>query len=335
MLSIFRTNQFVVNIFLIFYIVLLRFSTFMVSPEIAPSDQGVLSAALLASIDQDSTPALLLGMLLVFFHAVLINLIVSRYRMASELSLFPGLFYILLASSLPDFLYLSSPLLANTFYIIALLELFGIYKKYNSAPEIFNAGFWIAVGSLFYFSYIIFIIAALIGLANLRAFKVKEAVILIIGFSVPYILATVYYFWTNGLAYFNQVQFMDSFGISLLKVEKSIESLIIIGFFSLLLLISVFSYNRFLYKKNIQVQKYIILLYWCLLISAGTLLLQANIKFDHLLILTIPLGIFLSFIFLKLKPPIAETLHLILLAAILLFQFRPITRILNLSRAWY
>ncbi len=327
MLSIFRTNQFVANILLIFYVLLLRGAAFILPPQLAANTPGsILSEVLFKYVSPQSSGGLILAMLLVFFQAILINLCVSRYRMAKELSLFPGLFYILIASAIPEFLYLSPPLLANTFYILALFEIFGIYKKHNCASQIFNTGFWIALGSLFYFSYITFIIMALIALATLRAFKIKEAVMLLIGFSVPMILTIVYSFLTDQLPHLGEALLGNRLeeGDGSLISPSSVEQYIKLSFFALLTIIALFNFNRYQFKKNIHVQKNISLLYWCLLLSAITLLVQSHAQFDHLLVLAVPLGIFLSFNFLRLQPALAEALHLILLAAILLLQFRPL-----------
>ena len=67
------------------------------------------------------------------------NIIIAKFRMASSVSLFPGLFYVLLVSMLPEFLTLSPALLANTFFIIAIWELFETYRKNEVSGNIVNS----------------------------------------------------------------------------------------------------------------------------------------------------------------------------------------------------
>ena len=159
MLNFFRTNQLAFNFFLIFYAILLRGSSFIVpSQEATFGKSGVFSLWVLDLCDGFGALPFIVGILLVFVHAVMINVIVARFRMANEVSLLPGVCYILLASSIPEFLNLSPILLANTFFIIALFELFGSFRQKSVIANIFNVGFWLGIGSLFYFSEIIFIL---------------------------------------------------------------------------------------------------------------------------------------------------------------------------------
>ncbi|MEL6863671.1 MAG: hypothetical protein AAFP19_04595 [Bacteroidota bacterium] len=323
MLELFRTNQFIANVLLLFYIALLRFSVFLYPPTQEVGASGILSESLLSLVDPQSWLAASLSILLLFIQAILLNIIVSRYRMASELSLFPGLLYILLCSSIPEFLSLSPPFLANTFLLIALLELFDVYKRNRVAGEIFNAGFWLALASLCYMPYISFLLLTFIGLGILRAVRLRESWMLLIGFAVPYLLSNVYYFWNDRLADFWQIQFAYIIGwpdFPAIDLEISIK----LAFFGGLLLFVVFNINRYAFKKNIQVQKNIQILYWSLLLAGMACLFVPQLALSHLLLLCPALAVFLSFSFLNANRQTSEAIHLILLVAVLLLQFKPL-----------
>ena len=189
MLSLFRTNQIAFNLLLIVYILLVRGSALFVGhPEEDFTGQGVLSDWLNESWGTTGVLAVSIGIVIVFLQSLLINIIVAKFRMATSVSLFPGLFYALLASMIPEFLALSPALMANTFFILALWELLETYRKNNVAGHIVNVGFWIGIASLFYFSEVVFLLLAFIGLNVLRAFKFKEVMMLWIGF-----FCTLYY----------------------------------------------------------------------------------------------------------------------------------------------
>ncbi len=323
MLSIFRTNQFFANIILLFYAVILRFSVYIVDQDVILGKGGLLSDGLNTWIGQGNWLSHTIALILVVFQAVYLNVIITQQRMASEISLFPGVFYILIASCIPDFLYLSPPLIGASFIIIATNELLKTYKQYSCADNIFNVGFWVGVASLFYFSYIIFILVGWVGLNILRAFKIKERLALLLGLFAPYFLVYTYYFWYDRTAYFWATQFGDATAFWDLVAQEPIWVYIKLGIFLVFILIALFSFRSYMYRKNIRVQKNISIIYWLLLFSAATLFIQANISTTHLFVSVVPLGILISFNFIDLSSRWAEMWHFILLVAILVFQFFP------------
>ncbi len=322
MLSLFRTNQLVANALLIFYILLLRFSSFVVPYELHPGQAGLLGENLLNIVPPEGTLSAILSVILIFLQALLINVISARYRIARSVSLFPGVFYVLLCSCFPDFLYLSPVLVANTFIILALYELLGTYKRYYSNGRIFSAGLWIGVATLFYFSSIVFFGAVFIGFFILRAFKFKEQIGLLLGFISPFWITGIYYFTNNALPDF----WARSFGnIGFLDVSFSNdwENYVQLGLFAILILVAIFNYRTYTYKVSIQAQKFIDVFFWVLAFSLGTLLIQDNLQPDHLILLAVPLSFLIGMTFLYMNNRFAEALHFLLLAGILLLQFKP------------
>lgn len=322
MLSLFRTNQFVANILLILYAVIVRAASFLIPVNDVAQSGGVFSEWLYQLIDPTAKSGLVLAFFLVCFQALLINIILAKHRMASELTLLPGMFYVLLASSISQFLYLSPALLATTFYLLALYEMFETYKKYYASGKIYNIGLWIGVASLFYFSTITFLILAIGGLRSLRAFKLKEQLTLFFGFISAYFLSFVAYFLQDNTTYFFKVQFVDGFKFLDFSSENwDIIFYIKAGFFVLIALIALLNFNRFQLKKNIQIQKNIGILYGGLLLTPLAAIIQANVGLDHLLLVIPSLSVLTAFFFLNLRKSVAEALHLLLLVGIVLLQF--------------
>ncbi len=324
MLTLFRTNQLLFGVFLIFYAVALHLCVFFIPDEWTPTGAGFFSKHFYQWIGFRGVLPDIIAILLLFVHAVAINALAARHRLSDMVTLFPGLFYILIASALPDFLHLSPLHLANTFYLIVIFELMATYKQPSCADRIFNIGFWLAIGSLFYFSYLILIIFGLIGMNTLRAFKLKEWLMMLSGAAVPYLLIGTYSFWIDGLDTFVQQQFADNFGFWDFIPLQGVEGYFKLAFVGFLLLIVLLSYSLYVSKKNIQVQKKIGILYYGLLFAIGTVLFQSGVQLDNLLVLAIPMGILLAINFLSITSRWAEALHLILLFILLFFQYRTI-----------
>jgi len=321
-LSLFRTNQLVANALLIFYILLLRFSSFIVPLELHPGQAGLLGENLLSIVPPEGTLSAVLSIILIFLQALLINVISARYRIARSVSLFPGVFYVLLCSCFSDFLYLSPVLMANTFLILALYELLGSYKKYYSNGRIYNAGLWIGVTTLFYFSSIIFLGAVFMGFVILRAFKLKEQIGLLLGFITPFWLAGIYYFVNDNLSDF-WLRSFGNIGFFDFSISNGWVSYVQVGTFVVFILVAVFSYRTYTYKVSIQAQKFVDVFFWVLAFSLGTLLVQSNLQADHLLFLAVPLSFMIGMTFLYMNKRLAEAVHFLFLAGILLLQFKP------------
>lgn len=322
MLSIFRTNQFFASIFLLIYAIILCLPAFLFPNEWQPSSTGVLSEYVYSLVGYTGFVPDAIAVGLLFLQAVLLNVVITKYRMASEISLFPGLIYILICSLIPDMVHLSPVLMGNTFFIMALFEIMQSYKKYSAAINTFNTGLWVATGSLFYFSFIGFILVGWIGLGIMRAFNMKEKFMLLIGFVFPYFLVFTHYYWNDSLAYFISKQFSANIRFLDFTTSANWEHYLKFGLVILLILISVFSLNSYLKRKNIQVQKNVNVLFWGLLFGGITTLFQANITVEHLLIIGAPLGVFFSFNLINMSRSNAEITHLLFFVGVLLLQYQ-------------
>jgi len=321
-LTLFRTNQLFASVLLVFYIALLRASAFVIPFSTEPLGAGLFAEWVYVWIGHEGLTPSIVAMALLLIQGTYLNVLVSEHRLASEVSLFPGLFYVFACSVLPEFHYLSPVLMANTFYIVVLGEVYGTYRRAEVSGRIFNIGFWTGIGSLFYPSFVLFLLFGFVGLNIFRAFRFRERLMMIIGLLVPYFLVGTYYFWMDQLPFFMQAvgsgfEALDFVPAPATWVYRSL------GVMAILLLVVLFSHRSYLLKQIIEVQRKINLIYWGLLISASTILIQAGIQLDHLMILAVPLGTLLSFNFIRMPARQAEVLHLLMLALALGLQFLP------------
>ena len=322
MLKLFRTNQLLLSFQLIFYAGFLHSFVFIYPTSWQPADFGVFTDLIYQWIGPKGLIPDILTIFLLFLHGSLLNGLNLTHRFSEEVSLFPGLFYVLVASLLPEFLHLSPLHLANTFYLLALIDLLSVYNQPRATGHIFNAGLWIGMGSLFYFSYLIFILLAFLSIHILRTFDLRERLMVLLGVLTPYILTALYYFWTDRLDFFLEKQFalpLRSFDLQ--AAGPAIFIYLKLALFALLLSIVLLSHHRYLFKKTIQVQKKINILFWGLLVTALTLLFQPAIQIDHLLLLAPPLGMLLSINFISFSKSWAELFHVLLLLTAFSLQF--------------
>ena len=322
MLALFRTNQLLTSVLLLFYLGALHGYAFFNPVELGNIPMGIGMEWIYHLVGKSGWLANLFSILVLFTNGFLLNVLVSEQRFAKEVNLFPGLFYCLLSSAFPNFLALLPVHLANTFLILVLFEMLSIYRKPSCADRIFNIGFWISVASLFYFSYIVFLLLAIISLTIFRAFRLREQFMVIIGALTPYILVGTILFLTDQFPALIQQHFWANLAfLPLLNIqlEKHLPELI---FFSIILLVVLTSYGLYMSRKNIEAQKKIDLIYWGILISAFSLFIQTNIPIWQLLFLAPFLGIFLALTFENLGNQTAEVLHILVLLGILFIQYQ-------------
>ena len=264
----------------------------------------------------------LLACILVFLQAVYINRIVVKHRMSVEITLWPGLVYILLCSIVPQCTYLSAVLLANSFILAAFSDIFKIYKRPFAINFIFNSGVFISLAAMIYPPYIAYLLAGFIGLAIIRSFKTKEMLQYLSGVLVPFML---YGSWTfyRGVFQEKMVALVEGkFGFPSDIIPKDTNGYIFQGLILLFILITIFSYGSYSMKKSIQVQKKIDILFWMILSALIALFINDNLTVDHLLMLSAPLGILLSMNLLKIKSAIfPELIHLGVLILIFVIHF--------------
>lgn len=322
MLSLFRTNQLLYSVFLILYAAVLHVSLIFSNDGWTPSAPGLLSGWVYDLMGgYEGWGAAIAALLILVAQAAGINAISLEYRLGEVSNLFPGLFFVLLCSALPGMMHLSPALMANGFILIALNELFTVYKKPGAAASIFNVGFWTAVASLFSPAYIIFLLLGFSGLNLLRGLNFRERLMMLAGAMVPYFLMGVYLFWNGILEQGIEQQFQKGFGWFDFKASDTFAVWAAAAVFGLAILLALINYAGLVYRKTIQVQKYISLLYWMLLIGACTAPVHAGVQIDQWLSVAIPAGVLLGFIFTKLPNRWAESLHLMLFAAILILQY--------------
>ena len=230
--------------------------------------------------------------------------------------------FIYLASWLPIFDLLNPVLLALPFLVIVLYDLIGLYKLAHPAKKLFNIGFWLCAACLFYPALIWYIIFVFVAMSVIRAFKLKEAIMVLVGWLTLFFLVGVYFYWQDQLQYFFSTQFGNSSAwIDWQLVDSPYLSWLPIIGLAFLMMLGLYRFGRFQLKKNIQAKKGISVMY-CFLAAAGlSFFVQPGASQEHLLLLLPVLAYVLSFLLLRSKPAIAEMTHIFMLFALIVYQF--------------
>lgn len=334
MIQLFKTNAPSLYIYLFLYVVVLTaiqfFHPLPYQGEVqAPLSQFLFYLIHLIPINAGYTEGVI-SIVLLIINAVLINSLIFRYKIFTLTCQLPGLIYLLIACSFEHWSQLSPAMLSNTVLILFLDRLLALSRQENALVSVFDLGFLVAIGSLFYFSFIVHFITLFVGIVLLRPFILREWLAGFAGLFTPYFLTGTYYYWYDSLSTFVNSFFITSFtnGLPHVAFSHSVTIWLLSPLLILLLVISLFNLQRLLLKSTIQLRKSYTIVLWAFLFTAGSTLLNTTLTFAHFSSIAVPLS-FLAFHFFMTieKNKLVETVHTILFVSIIVLQYQQFIRL--------
>jgi hypothetical protein len=278
----------------------------------------LLSRAATSWISSDFGQSLI-ACLLVFFQALLINKFIIKNNLSRDITLISGLMYVSISSMFYEFSGLSPVIIANTFVILSISQIFKTYNNANVTPELFLSGFYMSMSAAFYAPYILLFIFTNLAFIIMRSYTKIERLQHLLGWICTYFLIFTYQYLVNDYRfsipydYFNQV--------SIFRMDKlGTVSWIFLLFVIVCAIIFVLNNNTFFAKKNNAVQKKISILFWLMLFSGIAFLLYKHRTFHHTLAFCISACYFSTMIILRQKNKMFQELVYILIVIVAIFS---------------
>lgn len=116
----------------------------------------------------------------VFFTALRINLIINKSVFFQKSNYASGLIYIVLIGVFGNLHSSLNPLLGNLFLVLAVENLFKIFRNKSCKIEVFNASCWLIISCLFYGLNVFMLPALWLALYFIRPFQWREYIMPII-----------------------------------------------------------------------------------------------------------------------------------------------------------
>ena len=321
MLEFFKQNKLFNSLLLLPYTIILRLNSFLIDFDYQVYDENILSQYFYQLFSYNELALDITAILMVFIQGVFVNLIVIKNRLSTSINLFPGVFYILIVSLIPEFQYLSAELIANNFILIAIAQIFGIYNKPDVSAPLFNAGFGVALASMFCFNYILFIPAILTILLKLRKVRIVEILQFITGFNCMLFLLFTILYGTDQLGTFSS-SFAQNLHLGFNTPFKLDMDTIKLGIFIVLILITLFRFSKNMVRRSYKSQKQNSSFYMFLLMSLFILIINVKPGLHHLIMIGFPLAVLSSFLPTQyVKRWYAEGFHLFLFLLAIIFQY--------------
>lgn len=265
-------------IVLIFIIMVLLWIGPILHPELPSSmnfdERPMPFFSLLLNISGQSA---LSGVLITFVLVLLVAFLLVNFNTSdifiSERTFLPALIYVLFSGFFPEQQILNPALPTAVFLILAIRKIMDSYKVQYTAYSFFDAGLLFGCGGLFYANFIWFSLLLLIGIILIRAVKIREIIISLLGLAAPWFITFGFYYVAgNDLSVllsdlkFNLFADIENFR----QPALTIVALVILGAITLMCVVYLFSVIN---TKKIKSRKTFRLLIWSFLIASGVSLL--------------------------------------------------------------
>jgi hypothetical protein len=244
-------------IILLLFGLLIKIPMFLYAkPVVSTAQDGNLYRALVSGISfpdsSNASLAAIIAYLLIYIQAMLLNFTMNEYRMAPKQNYLVAMSYLLITSLLPEWNYLSAPLVAATFVIAMFTLIFGLYNIASARGRIYNIGLIAGISSFIFFPSALFIVCILLGLMILKPFRLNEIFLFLMGCLTPYYFYAVYLFLSDNLTL---ASLFPQFDLSIPTVKSSIWLAISTSLLTVPFLVGGYHIQVNLRKMLIQVRK--------------------------------------------------------------------------------
>ena len=208
----------------------------------------------------------LLALFLIFFQAAFFAFILIRNRAYNESNYLPAFIFGFLCFFSFDMLSLSRELLASTFLLLALNNIFKeIEFRVQRDEIIFNIGIYLGISSLLVFSYTVFLLGAIVILSLFARISIRKTLLLTFGFSFPHIALACLYYFRSGLPEFGAYFYATNFTFHSLNLVSWGSILWLSGGILLFFLFSLIMLNREARFTKYQSQLLQVMMIWLII----------------------------------------------------------------------
>ena len=230
-----------------------------------------------------------LAFVLLYIQALMLNYFMNEFRMITKPTYLPAMAYLLLTSLLPEWNFLSSPLVATTFILWAIIKLFRLYNVQVARGPVFNIGLLLGISSYIYFPAAAFLVCFLMGMMILKPFRFNEVVLFLLGCLTPYYFYGTYLFLTDNLSF---ASFVPHLSVKVPEVRSTIWLAASTLLLTIPFLLGGFYVQSHLHKMLIQVRKNWSILLLYLLLAFFVPFINTYASFSNWILIVAPFACF-------------------------------------------
>lgn len=268
-----------------------------------------------------------LSSLLAFTFTLLLSFLILKlnvqYTFIRIKSFLPSSLFIIITSGVPELHFMHPVYPATLFLVITIDRIFESYEKGVIHSNAFDAGIFLAIGSLFYLNLVFFFPLIWFGLIIVKPnANWREYILSALGFIMPWLAALAYYM-VNGTQDVMRQTLTTNLTIHQSFLKDNLINQIYAGYLGLLILLG--SYYLLLQydDKRISSRKFFKVFFWVFVISVILIAFHPAVSREIIIVMAIPLAYLISnyFIFMK-HQLLGEVLMFLLAAAVVYLQLR-------------
>jgi len=290
MVFLFRDNSISGYIFLLLLLVAVHLHFFIVPPTIIANEQdGFIGIFILKYIRPlNSSLIFILYILSVYVQAIRLNFAINNFKMFQQQHQTVAMCYILLSGFFIQWCQLSSALIVNFLLIWVFIKLAQLNNHPNPKSLLFNTGLLAGITVLCYHPSYVIIIALLFALLIVRAFRIAEWMIMLMGIILPFYFLAAWLFLTD--QFHLTEKYLPDFNLHLPITKTNIWLWLSNSILVLLLLIGSY-YNNISNKRMIiQIRKNWGIMFILLVVLLPIPFLFSNISLEAAILCIVPLS---------------------------------------------
>jgi hypothetical protein len=265
----------------------------------------------------------LVGILLIFGGAFLIHRANYMLMIIREKTLMPFLLYILLISTNPDFFPLKSTSLGIFCLILAFYQLLTSYHNSGAAVQkIFNAAFFIGIGSLLWVHILWFLPIFWLGMYNFKILTLRSFLSSLLGTGVVYWFLLGWCVWQHDYTSFSipfaSLLKMELPGILNRPFPADWMQILFIAFFTMIAIVNILLHE---YEDSVRTRQFLSFLITFAVASSCLFLLYRQSSDEFLGIICMPVSILVSHFFTVKKGKKKFRLYYLLILLFILLSF--------------
>ena len=291
-------------------------------PFYSGEDSMLLYQPISALIGKSTVVSNVVALVFIILLAFLILKLNVQYTFIRVRTVLPSILFILITSGLHELHAMHPVYPAALFLILTVDRIFNAYDKEVIHSNAFEAGIFLAIGSLFLLEPRFFLPVSLDRIHHIEAeVNWREYVLSTLGFVFPWLVALVYYGATGQtdelmVTLKANISLQTSFLRGNLPVQIYMGFLIFLTLLASVLLLSQYD------GKKISSRKYFKAFFWIFLISCVLTAANPAVSQDIIIILAIPLTYLISNYMIFMKRQIwGEIFLYILVAGVIYLQF--------------
>jgi hypothetical protein len=201
-IKFFRSGNPLTVLLLFIYLLFVKFY-YLIHPSVYQADgsEGLLYTEIVRWLENIAGKSAVfftcLAMLLQFLQALLFTRIINTHRLFSKDTYLPAMCFLLFTSLLDVWNVFSPALLVNTVMLWIFSSISDLYMRASARDVAFNMGFALGLCGLMYFPSVLFLALLLLSLLIMRAFRLAEWIIGLLGIFCPFYLLATWLFLTD------------------------------------------------------------------------------------------------------------------------------------------